>query len=67
MATIAILDPLFHKAHIFNIDGNSYRLKDFSDMIQDTQKEKTHEPIPRTKRVRKTMRPGFSIPACAKS
>lgn len=30
MATTAILDRLFHRAHIFNIDGNSYRLKDFS-------------------------------------
>lgn len=29
MATTAILDRLFHRAHIFNIDGNSYRLKDF--------------------------------------
>jgi DNA replication protein DnaC len=29
MATTAILDRLFHRSHIFNIDGNSYRLKDF--------------------------------------
>jgi DNA replication protein DnaC len=29
MATTAILDRLFHKAHLFNIDGKSYRLKDF--------------------------------------
>jgi len=32
MATTAILDRLFHRAHIFNIDGNSYRLKDFQLM-----------------------------------
>jgi len=30
MATTAILDRLFHRAHIFNIDGKSYRLKDFT-------------------------------------
>jgi DNA replication protein DnaC len=29
MATTAILDRLFHKSHIFNLDGRSYRLKDF--------------------------------------
>jgi DNA replication protein DnaC len=34
MATTAILDRLFHKAHIFNIDGNSYRLKDFELSLQ---------------------------------
>ena len=34
MATTAILDRLFHRAHIFNIDGNSYRLKDFQLMQQ---------------------------------
>ncbi|MCP2620197.1 ATP-binding protein [Candidatus Aminicenantes bacterium AC-334-K16] len=39
MATTAILDRLFHKAHIFNIDGQSYRLKDFNEMIQATKKE----------------------------
>ena len=33
MATTAILDRLFHKAHIFNIDGNSYRLKDFDERM----------------------------------
>jgi DNA replication protein DnaC len=32
MATTAILDRLFHRSHIFNIDGNSYRLKDFQLM-----------------------------------
>ena len=41
MATTAILDRLFHKAHIFNIDGNSYRLKNFNDMIQGHKKEKS--------------------------
>ena len=39
MATTAILDRLFHRAHIFNIDGQSYRLKDFTEMIQEQQKE----------------------------
>jgi DNA replication protein DnaC len=34
MATTAILDRLFHRSHIFNIDGNSYRLKDFQLMQQ---------------------------------
>lgn len=29
MATPAILDRLFHRSHIINIDGNSYRLKGF--------------------------------------
>jgi DNA replication protein DnaC len=33
MATTAILDRLFHKSHIFNIDGNSYRLKDFEERM----------------------------------
>lgn len=41
MATTAILDRLFHRAHIFNIDGQSYRLKDFNKMIQASQKEKS--------------------------
>jgi DNA replication protein DnaC len=35
MATTAILDRLFHKAHIFNIDGRSFRLKDFEMKIND--------------------------------
>lgn len=34
MATTAILDRLFHKAHIFNIDGGSFRLKDFNRLIK---------------------------------
>jgi len=40
MATTAILDRLFHKANILNIDGQSHRLKDFNAMIQGPQKEK---------------------------
>jgi DNA replication protein DnaC len=40
MATTAILDRLFHRAHIFNIDGQSYRLKDFNEMIEGSKKEK---------------------------
>jgi DNA replication protein DnaC len=35
MATTAILDRLFHKAHIFNIDGHSYRLKDFDKAMKE--------------------------------
>ena len=30
----AILDRLFHKARIFNIDGHSYRLKDFNQALK---------------------------------
>jgi len=39
MATTAILDRLFHKAHIFNIDGQSYRLKDFDNLLMKSTKE----------------------------
>jgi DNA replication protein DnaC len=39
MATAAILDRLFHKAHIFNIDGRSYRLKNFNQLIKESQKK----------------------------
>lgn len=35
MATTAILDRLFHKALIFNIDGHSYRLRDFNKMMKE--------------------------------
>jgi DNA replication protein DnaC len=35
MATTAILDRLFHKAHIFIIDGKSYRLKDFDLVVAE--------------------------------
>ena len=39
MATTAILDRLFHKAHIFTIDGQSYRLKDFHQTLNEKQKK----------------------------
>ncbi|MCK4764226.1 MAG: ATP-binding protein [Candidatus Aminicenantes bacterium] len=39
MATTAILDRLFHKAHIFNIDGCSYRLKDFNQLVEASEKQ----------------------------
>jgi DNA replication protein DnaC len=39
MATTAILDRLFHKAHIFNIDGESYRLKDFNQRVIGKKKD----------------------------
>jgi len=32
MATTAILDRLFHKAHIFNVDGKSFRLRRFENI-----------------------------------
>lgn len=35
MAATAILDRLFHRAQIFNIDGRSFRLKDFNQMINN--------------------------------
>jgi DNA replication protein DnaC len=43
MATTAILDRLFHRSHIFNIDGNSYRLKDFQLMQTGGEQEKNIE------------------------
>ena len=39
MATTAILDRLFHRAHIINIDGKSYRLKDFDAKIRNREKD----------------------------
>jgi DNA replication protein DnaC len=39
MATTAILDRLFHKSHIFNIDGRSYRLRNFNIEIQSPKTE----------------------------
>ena len=36
LATTALLDRLLHKAHIFHIDGRSYRLKDLETYIQGT-------------------------------
>jgi len=44
MATTAILDRLFHKAHIFNIDGQSYRLKDFHKKFKEKSKRTTDPP-----------------------
>lgn len=35
MATTAILDRILHRAHIFNIDGRSYRLKDLEMVIKE--------------------------------
>ena len=40
MATTAILDRLFHKSQLFNIDGRSYRLKDFDQMLKQDKKKK---------------------------
>jgi DNA replication protein DnaC len=40
MATMAILDRLFHKAHIFNIDGRSYRLRNF-ELTLSVREEKS--------------------------
>jgi len=39
MAATASLDRLFHKAHIFNIDGHSYRLKDFNQTMKGAHLE----------------------------
>jgi DNA replication protein DnaC len=39
MAATAVLDRLFHKAHIFNIDGHSYRLKDFDQTMKGSPRE----------------------------
>jgi DNA replication protein DnaC len=39
MATTAILDRLFHKAHIFNIDGHSFRLKNFNQTLKGVHQE----------------------------
>jgi DNA replication protein DnaC len=39
MATTAILDRLFHKAHLFNVDGHSYRLREFNNLVKE-KKEK---------------------------
>jgi len=33
LATTALLDRLFHRAHLFNIDGRSYRLKDYDQAL----------------------------------
>jgi DNA replication protein DnaC len=34
MATTAILDRLFHKAHLFTIDGQSYRLRNYTALLR---------------------------------
>jgi hypothetical protein len=39
MATTAVLDRLFHKAHIFNIDGHSHRPKNFSQTMKGVYQE----------------------------
>ncbi len=39
MAVTAILDRLFHKVHIFNIDGKSYRLKDFNHVVEKKEQK----------------------------
>ncbi len=41
MSITDILDRLFHKAHIFNIDGQSYRLKNFNKLFQTKNKKGT--------------------------
>lgn len=46
MATIAIHDRLFHKAHIIIIDGNSYRLKNYNKMMKEVEKNACSEPLP---------------------
>jgi DNA replication protein DnaC len=40
MATTAILDRLFHRSQIINIDGRSYRLKNFDLIAQDKDKKR---------------------------
>lgn len=39
MATTAILDRLFHKSHIFNIDGRSFRLRNLNMRLKAPTKE----------------------------
>lgn len=39
MATTAILDRLFHKSHIFNIDGRSFRLRNLNMRLKGSTKE----------------------------
>jgi DNA replication protein DnaC len=40
MATTAILDRLFHRSQIINIEGRSYRLKNFDLIAQDKDKKR---------------------------
>lgn len=39
MATTAILDRLFHKSYIFNIDGRSFRLRNLDIRLKEPTKE----------------------------
>ena len=39
MATTAILDRLFHRSHIFNIDGRSFRLRNLNMRLKGPAKE----------------------------
>jgi len=39
-ATTVILDCLFHKGYVFNIDSQNYQVKDFNKMIQESHKGK---------------------------
>ncbi len=38
MATTAILDRLFHKSHLFAIDGQSYRLRNYNDLTRSKER-----------------------------
>ena len=38
MATTAILDRLFHRAHLFSIDGRSYRLREFDKLMREAER-----------------------------
>lgn len=35
LVTTAMLDRLFHRSHLFNIDGRSYRLKDYQTALNE--------------------------------
>ncbi len=35
LATTALLDRILHRAHIFSVDGRSYRLKDMEDLLKE--------------------------------
>jgi DNA replication protein DnaC len=37
MATTAILDRLFHKSHLFNIDGHSFRLRNLGRLLKEKE------------------------------
>jgi DNA replication protein DnaC len=40
MATTAIIDRLFHRSQIINIEGRSYRLNNFDLIAQDKDKKR---------------------------